>query len=63
MVVKLGKTRLYSKPLGLSKGAQFLQQRVHRLVLTKALAGKEMLDVFEYFKQMREFVDPGFSGR
>ncbi len=29
----------------------------------KALRSKEMLDVFDTFKQMREFVDPGFSGR
>jgi len=48
--------------IALSKGAQFYSSAFIGLS-DKALRSKEMVDVFDTFKQMREFVDPGFSGR
>ncbi|TYL49212.1 ABC transporter substrate-binding protein [Marinomonas sp. IMCC 4694] len=48
--------------IALSKGAPFYNSAFLGLS-DKTLRSQDMIDVFDTFKQMREFVDPGFSGR
>jgi len=48
--------------IALAKGSQFYKDAFVTLS-DKALRSQDMVDVFTTFKQMREFVDPGFSGR
>ncbi|MBD5770494.1 ABC transporter substrate-binding protein [Marinomonas colpomeniae] len=48
--------------IALSKGTKFYNSAFLALS-DKALRSQDMIDVFSTFKQMREFVDPGFSGR
>jgi glucose/mannose transport system substrate-binding protein len=48
--------------IALSKGSQFYSSAFIGLT-DKTLRSQDMIDVFDTFKQMREFVDPGFSGR
>ncbi|NVK29081.1 MAG: carbohydrate ABC transporter substrate-binding protein, partial [Flavobacteriia bacterium] len=48
--------------IALAKGARFYNSAFIGLS-DKTLRSQDMIDVFDTFKQMREFVDPGFSGR
>ena len=48
--------------IALSKGSKFYNSAFIGLS-DKTLRSQDMIDVFSTFKQMREFVDPGFSGR
>lgn len=48
--------------IALSKGSKFYSDAFIDLT-EDTLRSKDMINVFDTFKQMREFVDPGFSGR